>query len=545
MHFPQVNRRLTALFFAAVSLAVQAHEFKPEMMADDTEMTNPMRGFYTWLHKNVAPQPTPAQDSYQRFSWAQLEKVQDQYNFSMIDRELDQLPKGGKFGFRIFALNGDFSWMNGIDVPAYLVEHPAKGFFLPANPKNTSYPKSFVPDWNDPFFLERAELLLTALGNKYDGDPRIAWVDIGMYGNWAEWHTSGLSNFPRGRIPYADTALNPQGAEPGTLETRKRIVDAHAKAFKKTRLIMMTDDKVALAYALRLPTSIPVGIRRDSWGDSHFSQDLLSSDMPAADQELVTNRWKVAPFIVESFGGAGAFNVGAQGLVDQVENFHVSLVGNGGFASQWEPLSPENQQGVLKAGRRSGYRFAITAVKLPDSVPAGSRVPLQTHWINHGVAPAYESWRVEFLLTKPGQTKPVTMVSTVSLGKMLPSKEGEMVNDILAIPADLPPGRYDLTVTVIDPESYRLPMQLAIQGRTESGSYTLGSVEVGGLMKKAAEAKPNPADLQTWTNKEGKGFKASQLRVEGDNVVLKREDGQVFLVPIAKLSLESQAQVKH
>ena len=59
-----------------------------------------------------------------------------------------------------------------------------------------------------------------------------------------------------------------------------------------------------------------------------------------------------------------------------------------------------------------------------------------------------------------------------------------------------------------------------------------------------APAAAAPAAAQTWTSADGKIIKATMLRLEGENVVLQREDGQCFAVPLVKLSPESQAMAK-
>ena len=64
----------------------------------------------------------------------------------------------------------------------------------------------------------------------------------------------------------------------------------------------------------------------------------------------------------------------------------------------------------------------------------------------------------------------------------------------------------------------------------------------------AAPAATAPAaaagGIETWTSADGKTIKATKLRLEGENVVLQREDGQCFSVPLAKLSADSQAMAK-
>jgi hypothetical protein len=59
----------------------------------------------------------------------------------------------------------------------------------------------------------------------------------------------------------------------------------------------------------------------------------------------------------------------------------------------------------------------------------------------------------------------------------------------------------------------------------------------------AAPAASN-APLTTWTSADGRTIQAKKLRLEGENVILQRADGQVFTLPISKLSPESQAAAK-
>ncbi|MCE9519524.1 MAG: hypothetical protein K8R87_08230, partial [Verrucomicrobia bacterium] len=50
--------------------------------------------------------------------------------------------------------------------------------------------------------------------------------------------------------------------------------------------------------------------------------------------------------------------------------------------------------------------------------------------------------------------------------------------------------------------------------------------------------------IMTWTSADGKSIQASFVRLEGDNVVIKRADGVSFTLPLSRLSPESQTQAK-
>ena len=87
---------------------------------------------------------------------------------------------------------------------------------------------------------------LKRLGERYDGHPDIDHIDLGSIGWWGEWHLSGSKNC---KLP--------------TLENRMKVVNAYLAAFKKTPLLMQTEDNECLKYACAHGT----GWRADCLGD--------------------------------------------------------------------------------------------------------------------------------------------------------------------------------------------------------------------------------------------------------------------------------------
>ncbi len=59
-----------------------------------------------------------------------------------------------------------------------------------------------------------------------------------------------------------------------------------------------------------------------------------------------------------------------------------------------------------------------------------------------------------------------------------------------------------------------------------------------------AGGAPAAGGLQAWTNTAGQSIQASFVRMEGENVVIQRADGVAFILPLSKLSPESQALAK-
>lgn len=432
----------------------------------DVGFVNPLRGFYEWHQKNVVPQNEVASESYERLSWTQLEKNEGEYDFSPIEKRLAALPSGRRYAFGIMPLNSCCSHFHGVEVPDYLVKRLEKGFFV-----NSTY----IPDWNDDFYLERVAKLFEALGKKYDGDPRIVWIDIRLYGNWGEWHLNGFDGMPGRHIPYDDPSFNIHGAQPGSEESKQKIINAQVNAFPHTQLLMI-DNAEMLPYALKLNTLMPIGIRRDNFGSLLFEKSFLYANLLPEDRELILNRWKVAPLIVESYRGDKAFEAGPDGLVNQIVDHHVSAIGNGNLGN-WEDISPEIQQALQLVGTKAGYIMLLQEIDYPEQLHQGKHFNVMTRLLNVGNAPTYEEWQVVFSLIGVDELPVWSAASKINLKNLIPTSP-VVQNDNYQIPVSVPPGTYRLAVNIIDPHHYRHPMNLPLDKPKSASGYVIGKIEV-------------------------------------------------------------------
>ena len=468
-------KRLIALLAAglalpAVALAQDWHSLPTPKATDAVIESNPMQGFYSWLGPDMVPVKPLSPDHYTRVSWADLEPREGVYDFSKLDNALKNLPAGNRIAFGVMAADtccsGDRS---GLYVPAYLKDGMAKGFWVKANPGSWHLDQAYIPDWNDPLFLTRWHALWAAIGKRYDGDPRIAWVDMRGYGNWGEGHLNGDSAYHWGQLPYDDPKVNLHGAEAGTLDSRIAIVDAIIDAMPHTQLIAMSDDKPVMLHAFHAKTAIPIGLRRDSWGAKWFEKGLAEGDLTDAERAEISDRWKVAPFIVESFGWTLAFEVGFDGLTRQVVDYHISDIGNGNFGTDdWKALSADQQQALIRAGNHAGYRYVPVAAKYRHEADCPLR--LAVSWRNDGSAPAYEPWAVRLWLKRDGGS-PVELkaVGDANLPKILPGETADS-QGCYALP-DGASGELSLQMMLAAG-----PMWLALEGGDAKGRYDLGPI---------------------------------------------------------------------
>lgn len=70
-------------------------------------------------------------------------------------------------------------------LPSYLIDNPS----LQLHTYDDFLGGGVSPDYGDPLLLKAIEQLISALGDRYDGDKRIASVHAGLLGYWGEWHT--------------------------------------------------------------------------------------------------------------------------------------------------------------------------------------------------------------------------------------------------------------------------------------------------------------------------------------------------------------------
>ena len=410
------------------------------------EIVNPMRGFYRWYGGEPIPQPRPAADQYARFGWRQLEPSRGQYDFSAIEQALQQAKNAGaKFAFRVMSIN---EFTSPVEIPNYLKQE-AGGAYCTYNGAQV-----WVPAWDSPQFLARAQALISALGARFNGDSRLGYYDMGIYGHWGEWHTEGLCT------PPASTA------------TKRALVDMQVAAFSNTHMLMNSGGKEVDAFIYALSKSPRIGVRVDSlcspWFDSQFTE---SPQKLAAMQD----RWKTAPVITEFY----TWNPSNIALCDQqVRSWHIAALANGSI-NNWSSYTADQQAQILTMGKHSGYRFALNALTYPAEVKNNTLLSISSQWLNIGITPAYEPFGVTFELRPKDQTTVLwSALSRLDLQSFLPTTEPQTINDQFYLPGRMPPGQYTLSLVVRDLTGYRAPLSLAITGGDASGRYLLGELTI-------------------------------------------------------------------
>ncbi|MCS6823849.1 MAG: DUF4832 domain-containing protein [Cytophagaceae bacterium] len=411
---------------------------------------NPFSGLSSWYERSHAIAngyyPT-TYDECVRYMWYALEPSKDVFNFSVIENDIHQaVTSGRKLGFRIMCIN---KYETPMGVPSYFLSEGLGDF----------QDGVFVPYWDNDAFLVRVEKLMQKLGEIYNGDPRISYVDIGIYGNWGEWHMSGIS-----------------GGRTASLASRKRIADAIINNFSKTRLLALPDmdyvDKINgsnSAWNYIMGKSNKIGVRLDNLGHPWF--DMLQSPTFKYINTTMINRWKTAPIVCEFIGG-GCGSTDMNLAKTQVINKHVAMVCDNTSGIEC------NYSSITSVMSSAGYRFSLDSIIYPSHVLPNSNFTFSTTWTNSGVTPAYEKWSVVVELRKNGATH---WVDTLSLDLMsfLPQNKKNQV-DTFFIPDSISMGKYEVYLGIVEESGIRPAMKLANKNilRDSKGFYLIGNIEV-------------------------------------------------------------------
>lgn len=219
----------------------------------------------------------PCVDSYDRIAWSAIEGALGDYSagFGLIDGELaNAQTRGGRHTLRVYCL-----WdAHGVRVPAYLQDPSYNGYYISWSTTNDTW----VPDWNNAAFLARVQALLAALGGRYNGNPYLKDFQIGIYGDFGEFHVTGFpSNGPNGQVSI--TTANVQ-----------QIIDWHYQYFSKTRVSSTLTEQRAASYCFSKSPAIPSSMFRDSGGDASFldiDQDNASTGSVGQHSNCILAEW--------------------------------------------------------------------------------------------------------------------------------------------------------------------------------------------------------------------------------------------------------------
>ena len=300
---------------------------------------------------------------YFRVLWNDVEPQEGVFRWDLFDSVAQNWIKVGKqIAFRIICCNQTEN-----ATPDWVRAAGAKGIWFPPPYSGIESADRWEPTYDDPVFLEKYANFLKAFAARYDGDPSVAFVDVGSFGMYGEGHTGRTSKLSREE----------------TLRIARIHVELHRRLLPNTYLVLSDDVAGGGSKAPDLPflqymRSQGIGLRDDSilcsvhgWWHDHWGR-LFAPTLPVV---LETGHVTMC---------ADRGNWKKERILECVEKHQASYFTFHGFP---EDFRESHAAEIAAVNRRLGYRLMPVAVAFPDEVALGEPVEIAAEWVNKGVAP--------------------------------------------------------------------------------------------------------------------------------------------------------------
>jgi hypothetical protein len=337
--------------------------------------------------------------------------------------------------------------------------------------KESGWPSDMTEgDFTSDQFKQRAIALIKKLGKAWDTDPRVAYVEMGLIGEWGE-------------MEWPDT----------TDEIKEAIAAQFATSFQN-KLVMIrwpntyNDDIYNFGYYW------------DSWG--HHDQQYYGFHL-----NRVSPKWKTAVI-----GGETAYDWGnsliqpgknpdeslsmpvhRDFMIDQIRSLHANHIG---WIANYDHGSESVRAGAEMVQKAMGYRFVISEVTYPKRIDADTNFTVSLKVKNTGSSPFYYNWPVEVSLLDPKTKQPVwkNTYTNLDIRNWLPGDKWDDKRDTYTIPAEMnsvnqsfflsgvPSGEYLLALAILDPAGNRPSARFAIKNYYHGGRHPIGRVGVNQMI---------------------------------------------------------------
>ncbi len=401
-------------------------------------LNNPLKGWCPYTDAN--PIRLPYSMVFLYAQWKALEPEEGHFAFEQWERTAWSVPeaRGKHVVLRIH------------------IDYPSKPSGLPDwlkdQVKLTRYEDhggGLSPDYDNPRMVAAMESLIAAMGKRYNGNPRVAFVQLGLLGFWGEWHT-----YPRPAL-YAKPA------------TERRIVDAYHRAFPSKILMARYARDHAAAQAW-------LGFHDDLFPEDTDNGQAWSF-LSGIKRSGRNDNWKRATLAGEMVPNQAKIWLGPK--FD--ETLRVTELGHFSWVGPYCPALEQNASTEFRKAadslvRRMGYQFRLTEIRHPAAIKPGANLSIAITGMNEGVAPFYYAWPVELALIDEKEKLAARIPMRADIRTWQPGPF-EIKGDVAVKPN---PGRYKLALGIIDPWTNQPAVRFANDLSTKDAWTVLSNLVV-------------------------------------------------------------------
>lgn len=352
-----------------------------------------------------------------------------------------------------------------------------------------------------PTFPTRVTQLIEKLGKAWDNDPRVAYVEMGIIGEWGEHHDPDLS-----------TVYAPHD-EPRHVVNRTWIPGMQeilGEAFKKA----FKNKKVMVRYAYEFE-DYDFGIYWDSWAQPEEQGRGYDAMIQRGDY------WRTQPVggeITWAWGSLAKFHSFEQVVADdntrkmvieQIRNLHCNHLGGITWANFKDEEFLRNAAELQKA---MGYRFVMEEATYNHRITSNRELELEFTVRNVGSSPFYYNWPIEVALLDAETLEKVwcKKLDEVNISEWMPGEEWDSqseryikeapenrIRTKIEVDKSLDKRQYIVALGIIDPACGRPTVRFANSNYFEGGYHPLGYIGIEKNIKQIAIDAELFDDLQS------------------------------------------------
>ncbi len=302
--------------------------------------------------------------------------------------------------------------------------------------------------------------MIAMLGQAWDNDPRVAWVQTGIVGKWGEQET-----------PNVNTPM----VAPDNATWASIMGEAFEAAFpNKMQLVRNQTDWTNEGFT-------EMGVYWDSFGRKGQYEgawkDILKHNelgrylVAPVEGEIVYNSSVVAAYMGSSPNATLSNPTYYNYLIDAIKQTHCSGLG---WISIYTP-GPTTNAGANLVQKAFGYRFKISEFSCSARTEPGSTLTLNAKVKNIGSAVMFENYPVAFVLVneltrqivyqsvisgtdirtwKPGSNYDWDPMSNTNGSRVyLNPPTDNLISASISIPSNIAPGQYLAGITILEPST--------------------------------------------------------------------------------------------
>ena len=340
-----------------------------------------------------------------------------------------------------------------------------------------------------PTFQDRVRKLVAKLGEAWDNDPRVAYVEMGIVGQWSEHHSPNISTYwkPHDFPEHIENVTWIPGIE-------KTLGDAFTAAFKNKKVM------VRYAYEFR---DYQVGYDWDSWGIAQEDERGYAEMMKMGD------RWKTHPYGGEICWNWGDFYdkfypEGLPAILDDdqtrdkiiryIRELHANHLGYYSYARPVVDFSSPTLARAAEVQMALGYRFVLDRFTYSKRAEPSGKFNISFSVRNIGSSPFYYDWPVEIALLDCETGTPVwkELIRDAKVNQWYPGDnwdnelkrylvqpEVHEISRQFILPQNLKPGKYIVSVSIVDPAGNTPSLRFATMQYFTGGRHPMGYVGIG------------------------------------------------------------------